>query len=253
MPLSQAVSFAGKKVLVTGGGRGLGRQTVKRFYEDGAIVYTVEKEQELVDDLRKNFPKITAVHLDVTDLEKTKLVVESFGPLDFLVNNAGVYFSQSFMEMTIDVLNRTVDVNLKALVVVSQAVAKGMIESKNGGAIINISSLASRIASLPGVSIYSSSKAAVSHMTRMMAIELSPHNIRVNSIAPSVIDVPSLAPDTSFGKHMAEAVHSTLAKNLFKRFISPDEVIDLIFYLMSPLSAMITGEEVSIDAGASIT
>ncbi len=79
---------------------------MKRFYEDGAIVYTVEKEQELVDDLRKNFPKITAVHLDLTDLEKTKSVVESFGPLDFLVNNAGVYVAQPFIETTTDVLNR---------------------------------------------------------------------------------------------------------------------------------------------------
>lgn len=79
---------------------------MKRFYEDGAIVYTVEKEQELVDDLRKNFPNITAVQLDVTDLKKTKSVVESFGPVDFLVNNAGVYVAQSFIDTTIEVLNR---------------------------------------------------------------------------------------------------------------------------------------------------
>lgn len=79
---------------------------MKRFYEDGAIVYTVEKEQELVDDLRKNFPNITAVQLDVTDLGKTKSVVESFGPVDFLVNNAGVYVAQSFIDTTIEVLNR---------------------------------------------------------------------------------------------------------------------------------------------------
>jgi len=253
MPLSQTVSFKGKKVLVTGGGRGLGRQTVKRFYEDGAIVYTVEKEQELVDDLRKSFPKITVVQLDLTDLEKTKSVVESFGPLDLLVNNAGIYVAQSFMEMTLEVLNSTIDVNLKALIVVSQAVAKGMIESKKGGAIVNISSMASRIASIPGMSIYSCSKIAVTHMTRMMAIELSPYNIRVNAIAPGAIDSPSLASDTSIGQNMEEAVKATLDKNLFKRFISPQEVIDLIFYLMSPLAAMMTGEEVCIDAGASIS
>lgn len=90
-------------------------------------------------------------------------------------------------------------------------------------------------------------------MTRMMAIELSPHNIRVNAIAPGAIDSPSLAPDTPVGQNMEEALQATLDKNLFKRLISPDEVIDLIFYLMSPLAAMVTGQEYCIDGGASIT
>ncbi len=90
-------------------------------------------------------------------------------------------------------------------------------------------------------------------MTRAMAIELSPHNIRVNAIAPGAIDSPSFSLDTTTGQNIAEAVEATLAKNLIKRLISPDEVIDLIFYLMSPLSAMITGQELCIDGGASLT
>lgn len=254
MPFSQSASFEGKKVLVTGGGRGLGRCAVKRFYDDGAIVYTVEKEQSLVDDLKKEFPKITAVKLDLTDLEKTKTVVESFGPLDCLVNNAGIYVAEKFMDITTQVMNRILDINLKSVIVVSQAVAKGMIANKSGGAIVNISSLAARVASSPGMGVYSCSKIAVTHLTKVMAIELGPHNIRVNCVAPGGCDTPtSLAPDSPVAKNMQEAVAHTASRCIIKRLVPPDEVVDLIFYLLSPLSAMVTGEEVAIDAGVTIT
>jgi len=236
------VSFCGKRVLVTGGGRGLGKSIVKKLCEDGAVVFTVDRDDNFIQDLKKEFPQVTAVTVDVSDFDNVRKIVESFAPLDHLVNNAGIMIQRDFMDITTDDLNQILDVNFKSMVVIGQAAAKGMIANGTGGSIVNISSITTRQV-LPKLTVYSCSKAAVSALTRHMAVELGQHNIRVNAISPTLMDTP-------FGLDgCPEAVEATLAKHVIKRILQPKEAADLVLFLLSPLSAMITGDDILIDAG----
>lgn len=98
--MSLNCSFAGKNVLITGGSRGIGRQLVKRFYEGGANVFTFSKSQANVDKLLTEFPSIVAKAVDISNWNATRTVVQEFGPIDYLVNNAGTVIPQTFMEIT---------------------------------------------------------------------------------------------------------------------------------------------------------
>ncbi|CAL8128803.1 unnamed protein product [Orchesella dallaii] len=243
--MSLNYSFSGKRVLITGGAQGIGRQLVQRFHDDGALVFTVDKNPETIEQLQKELPKVTAVVVDLTDWDATKKVVESFGVLDHIVNNAGIMIAQSLMEITKEVASLHFDVNVLACINVVQTAAKGMIEKGSGGSIVNISTLGIRGATV-GTAMYSASKIAMEMLTKNMSVELGPHNIRANCITPSVVNAPMVhGADPS----IAAAVEKALSRNTVKRPIDPNEIADLVMFLLSPLSAMITGETVAIDGG----
>jgi len=234
-------SFAGKKVLVTGGGRGIGRQVIQRLHDDGAIVYTLEKDQDFVKQLQQELPKVTAVAVDLRDWKATQAAIESFGPLDHLVNNAGVLVPQEFMDLTEDVVELHFSVNFKAMIAVTQAVTKGMIESGKGGSIVNLSSLAGHL-TVPGLCSYSCTKASVLMLTKSMANELGKFNIRANSVSPT-------GATTEMAKLLPAGAGDVIGRAVWPRPVDPNEIADSILFLLSPLSAMITGEDVTIDAG----
>lgn len=103
--MSLNYSFAGKRVLITGGGQGIGRQLVQRFEDDGAKVFTIDKNPETIKKVKEELPNVTAEVVDLTDWEATRTVIESFGVIDHLVNNAGVIQVQKFMDITKDAAN----------------------------------------------------------------------------------------------------------------------------------------------------
>lgn len=236
-------SFSGKKVLVTGGGRGIGRAVIEKVYNDGAIVYTVDKDQGLLQQLKADFPKVTTACVDLTDWAATKKALESFGPVDHLVNNAGILICEEFLEITEQAVDKQFAVNFKSMINVTQVVAKAMIDNNISGSIVNLSSLASRF-NVPGISMYSCSKAAIVMLTKSMALELGPKNIRVNCICPTGVDTPLM-------RELPAAAGATIMRAVIKRPVEPKEAADLILFLLSPLSGMITGEEVFIDGGVS--
>lgn len=251
--MALTISFAGKRILVTGGGGGLGKAVAKKLYDDGATVFAVDKQQSLLDELKKECPKITTVTLDLTNFEETKKVVESFLPLHHLVNNAGISGKQSFLDIDVKTLKNVFDVNLNSYVVVGQTVAKGMIKHKIEGSIVNVASVTC-VRPYPTIGSYCCSKAAVAMLTKIMALELGEHNIRVNAISPAAIDTPMLAPPPEMTQEEIKGrIAFALERNIIKRFIKPQEAADLILFLLSPTASMITGENVFIDAGSSIS
>jgi L-xylulose reductase len=237
------VTFAGKRVLVTGGANGLGRALVQKLYEDKAIVYTVDRDEAGLESLKSEFPNVITAVADLCDWKATRNAVESFGPVDHLVNNAGILINQEFLDLTEDAIDKQVNVNYKAMINITQVVAKAMIQNNIAGSIVNMSSIAAKV-NVPGISVYSCTKATIVMLTKSMALELGPHNIRVNCICPTGID-------TQLMRQLPPAAAVTIGRAVIKRPIEPSEAADLILFLLSDKAAMITGEDVVIDGGLS--
>ncbi|KAG4072942.1 hypothetical protein HA402_006622 [Bradysia odoriphaga] len=243
--MSLDISFAGKTILITGGGQGIGRQLVQRFYDGGANVCTVDKNPATVEQLRKELPQIRAEVVDLADWDATKKVVESFGAIDHAINSAGVIITEELLNIKKESAALQLNVNLLAAVNVTQCVAKGMVARGVGGSILNVSSGAAKRVGAQ-TAIYSATKAAIENLTKTMAVELAAHNIRVNCMCPGGVDTPML---TSVPAQKNEC----LKRHLFNRLIDPNELADLAIFLLSPAASMITGESVVIDGGYTIT
>jgi NAD(P)-dependent dehydrogenase (short-subunit alcohol dehydrogenase family) len=239
-------SFSGKKVLITGGGKGIGRQLVQRFHDDGASVFTIDKDPECIQKLKQELPSVTAEVADITDWDGTRKVVASFGVLDHLVNSAGIIIIEKFMDISKDNMEKQFNINLAAMINVSQVMAKGLIDSGRGGSIVNIASVLSRVGNPVGATIYSITKAGVENLTKSMAIELGPHNIRVNAVSPGFVETPLLQ-NVLVG--LEDFAESWMQRLISKRLITPNEIADLVMFLLSPLSSMIVGESVLVDGG----
>ncbi|ODN04670.1 D-erythrulose reductase [Orchesella cincta] len=238
-------SFAGKRVLITGGGKGLGRSLIERLYKDNALVFTLERDASLVEQLKKEFPKIVAEVADISNWKQTQQLVKGFGPMDYLVNNAGIIIFEDFLNITEDQVDKIMDVDLKAVFGVTQAVARGMIANEIHGAIVNVASIGSHIATR-GTCIYNSAKAAILMLTKSVAFELGKHNIRVNSVSPTAMNTPmfkanagELPPDTFLNRQ-------PLAKG---QILEPDVLVNSILFLLSPLSSFTTGADIIVDGG----
>ncbi|ODM89043.1 L-xylulose reductase [Orchesella cincta] len=244
--MSLNYSFAGKRVLITGGAGGIGRQIVQRFHDDGAIVLALDKDSDAIEQLQKELPNVTAVTVDVADWNETKKAIEAFGAIDHVVNNAAILIPQYFMEITKEMADLHFNVNALACINVVQTAAKGMMERGSGGSIVNITSIESTGATA-GFSMYSSAKIALEMITKSMSVELGRHNIRANCVSPNGIDGDGMVKISD--PRITAAVENLFRRNTIKRLIAPNEVADLVMFLLSPLSAMITGETVVIDGG----
>ncbi|XP_050346481.1 L-xylulose reductase-like [Nymphalis io] len=180
------ISFKGKRVLVTGAGQGIGRQIAIDLWRAGAKVVAISRTRSHLECLQNEYPSIDIVDLDISDWEKTREVIDNLGNFDALVNNAGAAILEPFLECTPDVFDRLFNINVKSVINISQIVCKNMIENKTAGAIVNVSSQASK-AAIKDLTIYSGTKAALDAVTRAMALELGPYGIRVNAVNPTVI------------------------------------------------------------------
>jgi len=239
------MAYTGKRVLVTGGGRGLGLEIAKVFHEAGAAIVVVDKEENLLTSVKASYPSWTTVKADLLDWEGTVKALASVEACHHVVNNAGVNFRQDFLDITPDKLDLIFGVNFKATVNVSQIMAKKMIENKIEGTIVNIASYAGKIP-LPSISMYSGSKGAVIMVTKSMSMELGPHNIRVNCICPTYMI-------TDFTREYinkeTERFEKILGKQVMKKFLDPVDAAKAVLYLSSPEAAMINGASLDIDGG----
>ncbi|KAL0101481.1 hypothetical protein PUN28_018959 [Cardiocondyla obscurior] len=238
------INFEGKRILVTGAGQGIGRDLALHLAKYKGQVFAISKTKKNLDTLVAAEPKIQPVCVDLRDWDATRKAVQNILPIDLLVNNAGVGYLTPFMDSTAEEFDMTFDVNVKAVFNVSQVVAKNMIERKKGGSIVNISSQAG-YAALRDHTIYCASKGALEMLSKTMALELGPYNIRVNTVGPTVVM-------TELGKKGwsdPQRAQTMINKIPLGRFAEVNEVVDAVVFLLSDRSSMINGVCLPVDGG----
>ncbi|XP_012632688.1 L-xylulose reductase [Microcebus murinus] len=238
------LGLAGRRALVTGAGKGIGRATVQALHAAGARVVAVSRTQADLDSLVRECPGVEPVCVDLGNWEATERALSSVGPVDLLVNNAGVALLQPFLEVTKEACDTSFDVNLRAVIQVSQIMAKGLIARGAPGAIVNVSSQASQRA-VTNHSVYCSTKGALDMLTKVMALELGPHKIRVNAVNPTVVMTPMGKANWS-DPHKAKTM---LDRIPLGRFADVENVVDAILFLLSDRSSMTTGSTLPVDGG----
>lgn len=249
-----------KVVIITGARRGMGKSHALKFAEQGAkvVVSDISEEdcQKVVDEI-KDLPagrqgkggEGLAFKCDVTKKEEVegmvKKTINEFGKIDILVNNAGIAQFKPFLELSEEDWDKTLAINLKGYFLCAQAVAKEMKEQ--GGAIVNIASVAmgQQGIGFPNIVHYCASKGGIAGMTEALAVELAPHNIRVNAVAPGMIETPMIDPI----KEDPEQEEALLARIPMHRVGKPEEVSELVLFLASDKSSYMTGSTVVIDGG----
>lgn len=234
-----------KVVVVTGAAQGMGASHARLFVEEGAKVIltdlNAEKGQLLADELGEN---ALFVRQDVTREEEWKDVIEAaerrFGPVDVLVNNAGITMAKSILDTSLEDYRRILEINQVSVFLGMKAVI-GSMRKAGGGSIVNISSINGLVGGAIG---YTDSKFAVRGMTKAAALECAAYGIRVNSVHPGVIETPMI------GQGDTKAAVEAFAKSIpLKRIATPEEVSRLVLYLASDDSSYSTGAEFVVDGG----
>ena len=239
-----------KTALVTGASRGIGRAIAKALCEEGWLVcinydQSEEKALELCAELRASGYDVMAYGADVSDSEQVgemiSAIKERFGPVSLLVNNAGIACQAQIQDLTDDLVDRTIGVNLKGQINTIKSVVPDMVVNKNG-IIVNISS----IWGLKGAScesLYAATKAGVVGLTRSLAMELAPSGIRVNCICPGVIDTDMMdVYDDETKKQLA-------SETPLGRLGRPEDIAEAVRFFSSDRSAFITGQVLTVDGG----
>jgi len=234
-----------KVAIVTGGARGMGAAHVRRFVAEGAKVVFTDINEEGGLALEKELGgNAKFIKQDVTKAEDWKKVVEeaeaTYGPINILVNNAGISMSKSIFEITEEEYRRIIDINQVSVFLGIKAVLPSMQKTGNGS-IINISSINGLVGGAVG---YTDSKFAVRGLTKAVALQLAGLGIRVNSVHPGVIETPMVTEGD------AVEVIKEFAKHIpLQRMAQPEEVTTLVLYLASDESSYSTGSEFVVDGG----
>ena len=243
------VRFDGKRALVTGAGKGIGRAIAIALMKGGADTYALSRTQSDLDSLEKEVPGIKTVFCDVSDWDLTKSIVQDIikdGPIELLVNNAGVGTLEAVGTIKNEVAMETIKTNLLASMNISQEVVQGLKIAGKEGSIINMSSVAGLIAfPVVGACSYSASKGGMDAMTRVMAMELGPHKIRANSINPTTVW-------TDIAKRNFKGVsklEKLLSMTPMGRLAEVEDVVNATLFLLSDKAAMITGVSLPVDGG----
>ena len=238
----------GKAALVTGASRGIGRAIALRLARDGAdvaitYVSSPDKAQDVVAEIKKLGRKAVAIQADSAD---AKAIADSvtrasreFGRLDILVNNAGIAAGGPIDQMSLEDIDRLIAVNVRSVILASQAAAKIMGE---GGRIVSIGSCLAERSGMPGLSVYSMSKAALVGLTKGMARDLGPRGITVNIVHPGPIDTDMNPADGAQADHQ----RSMLA---LPHYGKVEDIAGAVAYLADPRSSFVTGTEIAVDGG----
>ncbi|XP_014438591.1 carbonyl reductase [NADPH] 2 [Tupaia chinensis] len=238
------LNFSGLRALVTGAGKGIGRDTAKALHGSGARVVAVSRTHADLVSLSTECPGMEIVCVDLGDWEATERALSNVGPVDLLVNNAAVALSQPFLEVTKEAFDRSINVNLRSVLQVSQIVVRGMLARGVPGSIVNVSSMVSQVI-FPNLATYSSTKGAITMLTKAMALELGPHKIRVNSVNPTVV-LTAMSRQLSDSPEVAEKLKE---RHPLRKFAEVEDVVNSILFLLSDSSAATTGSGIFVDAG----
>jgi 3-oxoacyl-[acyl-carrier protein] reductase len=237
-----------KVALVTGASRGIGAAIAKRLAAEGAnVAITYAKDssaaETVVKAIESSGRKAFAVRADAADADAVKSAVEqtakAFGRIDVLVNNAGTAIPKLFEEATLEEMDRVIDINIRGVLVATQAALKHM---PDGGRIISIGSCVGERNMTPGLTAYSATKGAVKMFTQGLAREVGRRGITVNNVQPGPID-------TDLNPASGEWAAPQLANTALNRYGAADEVAALVAFVASPEAAYITGANLTVDGG----
>jgi len=259
-----------KIAIVTGARRGMGRTHALALAKAGAkvVVSDISEDEcrKVVEEIEKIGAEAMAIKCDVSKKsevdEMMGKTMQKWGRIDILVNNAGICQFKPFLDLAEEDWDKTIDVNLKGYFLCAQAAAKEMAKSRSttsrdrgsstgsgqkSGAIVNVASIAMGQVGMGFATLahYCASKGGIVAMTEAMALELAPYNIRVNVVAPGMIETPMIEPLTSDPK----AKEATISQVPLKRAGQPQEVSNLVLFLASDESSYMTGSTVVVDGG----
>lgn len=254
--IKNMMDLKNKVALVTGGRRGIGRAIALSLAQHGAKVAVTDINladcEKVGEEIKSMGGEVICLELDVTKREQAedvvKKIVEKFGSLDILINNAGIAEFSPFLDITDEQWERTININLRGQFICAQLAARQMKEQGNGGAIVNIASIAmgQQGIGFPAIAHYCASKGGVAALTEALATELSPqYGIRINAIAPGVIETPMIDPIKSDEKGYKD----TLSKIPLGRVGEPKEIAELAVFLASDSASYMTGSVVVADGG----
>lgn len=248
IPRTPSFALTGKRALVTGAGRGIGLGAAAALAQAGAHVVLAARTPDEIEAaaaaLRAEGHSAEALVLDVSDLAAVRAALAGMPTFHILVNNAGTNRPEPFLDVSEENFDLVMGLNVRAAYFVAQAVARGMVEAGGGGSIINISS---QMAHVGGArrSVYCASKWAMEGFTKSMAIELGPHGVRVNSLAPTFIETPMTKPflaDEAFRE-------SVVSKIKLGRVGQVEDLMGAIVFLASDAAALMTGSSLLVDGG----
>ena len=242
----------GRTALVTGAGRGMGRSIALALAAAGAQTWLLARTRAELEEAAAEIDYAGgAAHVavcDVTDERAVRQVIAAMPALDVLVNNAGMNIPEPFVDVSAENLDRVMALNVRSVFLVAQAATRKMLEAPNrrerGGAIVNITSQMGHVGA-ERRTVYCMTKHAVEGLTKALAVELAPHNIRVNSVAPTFIDTPMTAP-------MFENPQFTdwvMQRIPLGRLGTLDEVAAAVLFAASPAASLMTGTSLVIDGG----
>jgi NAD(P)-dependent dehydrogenase (short-subunit alcohol dehydrogenase family) len=237
---SGVTRFAGQRALVTGAASGIGRTVARRLAAEGASVVGLDISQAGLEETFDSIPGARHLAVDVQSDEAVAAVAGS----NVLINAAGILLRHDLLEHPLDAWQRTLDLNLMAPLRLSREFARAHIEAGTRGAIVNVCSIESFTA-LSGHAAYTTSKSALLMLTRAFALELAPHGIRVNAVAPGVTETAMNA-DARADPAQAAALHEAIPLG---RFATAEEQAAGICFLASPEASYITGATLPIDGG----
>lgn len=252
MNVMDLFGLRGKRAVVTGASSGIGRKVAQAYVQAGADVAiaarNVEALQRIAAELAADGDgKVVPIRCDVTQPDQVTGMVDraiaELGGLDVAVCNAGVIDVVPMLDMSPEQFQRIQDTNVTGVFLTAQAAARAMVAPGRGGAIITTASMSGSIINVPQrVGHYCASKAAVVHLTKAMAVEFAPHNIRVNSVSPGYILTELVEPLTEYHRQWEPKIP-------LGRIGRPEELTGLYVYLASEASSYMTGSDVVIDGG----
>lgn len=248
--IAPTIDLAGQVALVTGASAGLGRRFAAVLAANGARVVATGRRMERLAEVAREITDAGGVcvpmSLDVTDADQLTEVVQSaeqfLGPVQILVNNAGIPDAQYATKMSLELIDGVLDTNLRAPFVLSCEVARRLIELQLPGRIVNISSTSSFSYSGGGAALYSVTKAGVNRLTETLAVEWSKFGINVNAIAPGLFE-------SEMAEGMIERMGDLTRYFPRRRIGRPENLDSTLLYLVSPASEMVTGTVVKVDDG----
>lgn len=240
--------LTGLTAFVAGAGRGLGRGCALALADAGAeVICAARTESELValaDEINATGGTASICLLDVTDRTKVRQVMADLPRLDILVANAGSNRPKPYLEVPDEDLDYLLNLNLASMFVLGQAGAQKMLDQGRGGSIIHMSSQMGRVGG-PNRSVYCATKFGLEGLVRASALELAPHGIRVNAVAPTFVDTPMTKPffaDKAFSDWVFDRMP-------IRRLATVEEVAAAVVYLAAPGSASVTGTSLAVDGG----
>lgn len=242
-------TLGGKVTIVTGGRQGIGKVVANAIAAQGSDIVVIDREDaaDVASEIaEKHGVRATSLICDVTDPEQVAAAIDQaaakMGTLDLLFNNAGICLHKPALDCTPEDFTRVVDVNLNGIFFVAQAFARYLVKEGKAGNIVNTASMSATIVNIPqGQASYNASKAGVAHLTKSLAVEWAPLNIRVNSISPGYIH-------TEMTGNVREDWRQIWTDMIpFKRMGTPEELAGAVIYLLSDAATYTSGSDLIID------